>query len=164
MHKALLISAAVSMAFSGAAAAGGMKFGASADQYIDSSAQISANDCHSLSVESARNACLSSADAGSSSAVGATSGSASGTAEGGYDMKRMPSGSNESKPGSSASAGAVGATGSMKSDTKAQGSTKSGAKSQGSFRSDGKKQGNPAGSNESKPDESAASGVGGSKR
>lgn len=155
MNKALLISAAVSMAFSGAALAGNTKFGASADQYIDSSKQISANDCHTLSVESARNACLS-AQGGSDAAMGATSSSAGGTAQGG-----MPSGSNESKPETSASGGAsAGATtGSTKSGAKAQGSTKSGAKSQGSYKSDGKKQGNPAGSNESKPGESSASGV-----
>ena len=154
MNKALLISAAVSMAFSGAAAAGGMKFGASADQYIDSSTQISANDCHSLSVESARSACLS-AQGSSDAAIGATSGSAGGTAQGG-----TPSGSNESKPGESSSAGATaGTTGKMKSGEKAQGSTKAGAKSQGSYKSQGKKQGNPAGSNESKPGESSASGV-----
>ena len=57
-----------------------MKFGASADQYIDSSTQISANDCHSLSVESARSACLS-AHGSSDAAIGATSGSAGGTAQ-----------------------------------------------------------------------------------
>lgn len=153
MNKALLISAAVSMAFSGAAAAGGMKFGASADQYIDSSTQISANDCHSLSVESARNACLS-AQGESHAAVGATSGSAGGMASGG-----TPSGSNESKPESSANAGVSAGATAGKSGVKAQGSTKAEAKSQGSFKSQGKKQGNPAGSNESKPGESSASGV-----
>ena len=72
----------------------------------------------------------------------------------------MPSGSNESKPESSASAGATAnTTDKMKSGAKAQGSTKAGAKSQGSYKSQGKKQGNPAGSNESKPAESSASGL-----
>lgn len=158
MNKTLLISAAVSMAFSGAALAEkNMRFGASASQYIDSSVEITANDCHSLSVEAARDACLRSAQ----SNVGGTSGGAGGTAQGSHDMKRMPSGSNESKPGSSASGDArLGATGGT-----SMGKTHGGASAQGSFsnRSDDKRQ-YPSGSNESKPGASAARGVGGTAR
>lgn len=78
MTKTLCISAAIAMALSGAAFAGGgkhhSKFGASASQYIDQNAQISASDCEMLNVQSARSACLRQAQSSGSSdtAVGAT--------------------------------------------------------------------------------------------
>jgi hypothetical protein len=111
----MVISAAVALALSGAVYAKGgshgARTGASADAYIDKSATISAADCHGLSVESAKAACLRSAQSDSSAGanVGATTGSGSGASAGGssehgLSMERgMPAGSSESKPESSAS-------------------------------------------------------------
>ena len=113
MSKAMVVSAAVALALSGAAFAKGgshsPRTGASADAYIDKSVTISASDCAQLSVESARAACMRSAQADTGTSIGATSGSASGSAQGGSSLsmdRNMPSGSNESKPEESSSKGA----------------------------------------------------------
>jgi hypothetical protein len=82
MNKGLLLAAAAAVAFSGSVLAkgGGVRTGASADAYIDKNAQITANDCEMLTVESARSQCMRQAQggAGMHGNVGATSGSGTG--------------------------------------------------------------------------------------
>jgi hypothetical protein len=89
MNKALYVSAALALALSGTAFAGGAKHSkSSAGADTSASAQISAADCEQLSVASAKAACLRSANAGakSSTAIGASdSAPASGLAGGGAD-------------------------------------------------------------------------------
>jgi hypothetical protein len=107
MNKALCISAAMALAFSGAAFADHTQkhksssrsdSGASAQQFTES-------DCQSLSVESARSSCMRSIHAGRSGsdmATGATSDSGSGMAQGGGDSKRMHKRSKNQGSGSTA--------------------------------------------------------------
>ena len=101
MNKALLVVAATALAFSGSmfAKGNGVRTGASADAYIDKSAQISANDCQQLSVDSARSACMRSAQnsSGMHENMGGTSGSAGmGQGSGGRPMHGGSSGSSDS--------------------------------------------------------------------
>ena len=92
MNKALLISAAVSLALSGAAFAGGWSK-ASASTAISAEQTFTDSDCQMLTVDSARSACMQSAQrsgGGSDAGVGMTSGrSAMGETEGGtIDAKK----------------------------------------------------------------------------
>jgi hypothetical protein len=100
MNKALLLAAAAAVAFSGAAFAkgGGARTGANADAYIDKNAQISANDCQMLTVDSARNACMRSAQGGSGmhDSMGGTSSSGTGQGSGGHPMHSGSMGSSDS--------------------------------------------------------------------
>jgi hypothetical protein len=97
MNKALLLAAVAALAFSGSvfAKGNGVRTGASADAYIDKNAQISANDCQQLSVDSARNACMRSAEhsGGMHANTGGTAGSGMGQGSGGQSMH---SGSSDS--------------------------------------------------------------------
>lgn len=90
MSKALCISAAIAMALSGTAIAGGTKVKSSAATGMSQSAQFSQKDCEMLSVKSARQACMQSAvrsEGGiDASAVGGTSG-AGAMAEGRMQLK-----------------------------------------------------------------------------
>jgi len=91
MNKALLVAAATALAISGSvfAKGNGVRTGASANEYIAKNAQITANDCQQLTVASARNACMRSAQNGSgmSENTGGTSGSAGmGQGSGGHPM------------------------------------------------------------------------------
>lgn len=61
MNKTLCISAAIAMAFSGAALAKGTHSKSSAAAATSQSAQFTAKDCGMLSVQSARDACMRSA-------------------------------------------------------------------------------------------------------
>ena len=82
--KALTLSAAMALALCGTAHAAGTHFGASANQYIDSSVQISSSDCQTLSVDSARSACMQQVGGHATAGVGATAGSSGmGMTEGG---------------------------------------------------------------------------------
>jgi hypothetical protein len=88
MNKVLCISAAVALALSSAAFAGGKsKHGASAQTTTSSDAQISMSDCSMLRVKSARNECMRHARANggmhSGAAIGATGDRASGSVQGG---------------------------------------------------------------------------------
>ena len=101
MNKALLVAAATALAFSGSvfAKGNGVRTGASADAYIDKNAQISANDCQQLSVDSARNACMRSTQNGSgmNGSTGGTSGSSGmGQGGGGQSMHTGSMGSSDS--------------------------------------------------------------------
>ena len=104
MNKALAISAAAALAFSGAAFAKGGSQKQSENAYISSDAQISAADCDTLSVASAKAACMRSVSAqGSAGAsVGATTGSGSGMGVGGSASGH---GSAHSQSGSSSGHG-----------------------------------------------------------
>ena len=102
MNKALLISAAISLALSGAAFAKGgahSKSSASTGTSAEQTAQFTENDCQMLTVESARSACLQSArSSGGSdaSAVGTTSGQ-SGVGEGAGGSTQAKSKTKRSK-------------------------------------------------------------------
>ena len=99
MNKALLVAAATALAFSGSVfAKGSARTGANADAYIDKNAQISAKDCQMLSVDSARNACMRSAqgDSGMHENAGATSASGMGHGSSGQPMNSGSMGSSDS--------------------------------------------------------------------
>jgi hypothetical protein len=114
MNKALLVAAATALALSGSvfAKGNGVRNGANADPYIDKNAQISANDCQQLTVDSARSACMRSAQNGSGmhENVGATSGSGMGQGSGGHSTQ-----SGSMRSGSSGAAAHSGSGGSSNS-------------------------------------------------
>jgi hypothetical protein len=116
MNKVLLVAAATALAISGSvfAKGNGVRTGASANEYIDKNAQITANDCQQLSVAPARNACMRSAQNGSGTSenTGGTSGSGGmGQGSGGHSMPGGSMGSSTSG-GQSMHGGSMGASGS----------------------------------------------------
>jgi hypothetical protein len=84
MSKAVCMGVAISLALSGAAFAKGTSHSKSSARSAEAatSTQITAADCQTLTVESARAACLRSAQGHTGAAIGATSGAGTGMGQG----------------------------------------------------------------------------------
>jgi hypothetical protein len=104
MNKALLISAAVALAVSGSVFAKGSSHRSSANSDMSASTQqFTEADCNTLTVDSARAACMRSIG-GSSMGMGATSGSGEGMTAGKGHGKRMHKRSKNRAPSDAAAA------------------------------------------------------------